>query len=297
MKRPTITSVTSYLNQIFEDKRPFLVSCYRGQSDQTWELKPSVLRGLKPNAETKILSELLLEAPSEFGSDKLMFDKLVRAQHYGLPTRLLDVSLNPLVGLFFACNEEEHWKKDGSVQIFRFHRDGRVKSADSDTVSLLCNLAKLDDNEKTAIRDHIRAHKTGKWSNEKLTKFRELPAMRRLNQFIRDEKPYFLDIANPTDLIRYFFVHPRKNNRRVIAQSGAFIAAGLLEYRAATRSAGFKYDELPIPAKSKKTILDQLAQLNITQRTMYPEIEYTSRYIKAKWKASDGAETATPGRV
>ena len=214
MKCPIITSVTSYLKQIFNDKRPYLVSCYRGQSDQTWELKPSVLRGLKPNAETKILSELLLEAPSEFGSDKLMFDKLVRAQHYGLPTRLLDVSLNPLVGLFFACNEEEHWQKNGSVQIFRFDRNDRVKSADSDTVSLLRNLSKLNDDEKTVIHDHIRANKVGKWSNEKLTSFRELPAMRRLNQFIRDEKPYFLDIANPTDLIRYFFVHPRKKQSK-----------------------------------------------------------------------------------
>jgi hypothetical protein len=29
-----------------------------------------------------------------------MFDKLVRMQHFGLPTRLLDVSLNALVALY-----------------------------------------------------------------------------------------------------------------------------------------------------------------------------------------------------
>ncbi|MBW4236742.1 FRG domain-containing protein [Enterobacter roggenkampii] len=33
--------------------------------------------------------------PNEFSSDKTMFDRLVRMQHFGLPTRLLDVTSNP----------------------------------------------------------------------------------------------------------------------------------------------------------------------------------------------------------
>ena len=38
---------------------------------------------------------------------------LIWAQHHGMPTRLLDWSENPLVGLYFAC--EKNFKEDGAV--------------------------------------------------------------------------------------------------------------------------------------------------------------------------------------
>lgn len=258
--------------------------CYRGQSDVAWKVRPSVMRELKPDAENQILSELLVEAPSEFGSDKSMFDKLVRAQHYSLPTRLLDVSLNPLVGLYFACNEEEHQQKNGVVQVFDFQRN-REKFADSDTVSIICNLSRLSDNERKKISTKYNAVGTRlvDWSESDIEDFRLMPEIQRLMQFVRVEKPYFLDVVNPSDLFRYYFVYPSKNNKRVIAQSGAFIAAGLLEYRSLKKSVGLKHKEILIPAECKENIIIQLDALNINSRSMFPEIEFTSKYIKRKW--------------
>ena len=111
----------SYLTAIYSfSHSPSILSCYRGQDDKTWAVRPSVMRKLRADAESNILSELLVEAPSEFGADKNMFDKLVRAQHYSLPTRLLDVTLNPLVGLYFACSDEKLSVVDGVVHIFNF---------------------------------------------------------------------------------------------------------------------------------------------------------------------------------
>lgn len=73
-------NLISYLTLMYElAGAPTGPRCYRGQSDNAWEVKPSVMRELKPDAENQILSELLVEAPNEFGSDKSMFDKLVRA--------------------------------------------------------------------------------------------------------------------------------------------------------------------------------------------------------------------------
>lgn len=277
----TAHDIASYLSNIFDltEKLPH-VRCYRGQANIEWDLKPSVIRGLRPNAESQILSELLLEAPGEFSAEKSMFDKLVKAQHYGLPTRLLDVSLNPLVALYFACADVDHVQQNGCVQIFDFPNH-RVKFADSDAVSLICNLARLSDEERAEIYEERRPILN--WNKDTTLAFRKLMPMRRLLQFIRIEKPYFLDKARPSDLFKYFFVHPAKANRRVIAQSGAFIAAGLLEYRAPEKSKGLTVKKIHISATHKSSILKQLDILNINSRSLFPEIEFASKYIKEKW--------------
>jgi hypothetical protein len=242
------------------------------------------MRSLKKGAENQILSELLVEAPNEFGGDKSMFDKLVRAQHYSLPTRLLDVSLNPLVALYFACEEKEHFEKNGIVQIFDFTKT-RVKFSDSDTISIICNLSRLSDRERVNIKEEYSSHQRSKaWTDDELDIFRAKPEIKRLMQFVRVEKPYFLDQVNPKDLFRYFFVYPTKNNKRVIAQSGAFIAAGLLEYNAPENSIGLDLEAITIPKECKNDIIKQLDTININSRSMFPEIEFASKYIQNKWR-------------
>ena len=83
------------------------LKCFRGQRDSSW---PNVAGIFRPDLkellenEKRAVRDLISVHPHEFASDETMFDKLVRMQHFGLPTRLLDVSLNALVALYFATD-------------------------------------------------------------------------------------------------------------------------------------------------------------------------------------------------
>lgn len=63
------------------------------------------------NVEHNLLSEPLRRAPNEFSGMLDEFEIMEKYQHYGLCTRLLDITTNPLVALYFAClphGEEEY---------------------------------------------------------------------------------------------------------------------------------------------------------------------------------------------
>lgn len=289
-----VVDVPSYLKKVFKiTENSIGTTCYRGQSCSHWKLEPSVMRGLKPDAENKIISELLLEAPEEFGADKSMFDKLVRAQHYGLPTRLVDVSFNPLVALYFACEDKKHLETEGVVHIFDFSAR-RVKYADSDTVSLICNLAQQSDSEREILEAEGKKYKNPNNDFSDYSEFQELDATTRLMHFVRAEKAYFQNCVKPNDLSRYYLVHPKKNNKRVVAQSGAFIAAGLLHYKGVSLSKGFDVKTIKINKDAKSVITEQLKAININSKTMFPEIENVSKFIKEKWvQTSEGTPCLT----
>ena len=69
-----------------------------------------------------------------------LFEKLVKLQHYGYSTRLLDLTANALVALYFAAWNEQHYKKDGELIILDIP-DEQIKYGDSDTVSILAAIS------------------------------------------------------------------------------------------------------------------------------------------------------------
>jgi len=96
---------------------------FRGVSDKDYDLIPSIARGTKSGThldinalENNLIAEFKrLSIPELKKIPSLDIEWLYLAQHYGLPTRLLDWSSNPMVGLFFAvCSNEE---KDGALYI------------------------------------------------------------------------------------------------------------------------------------------------------------------------------------
>ncbi len=103
---------------------------FRGQSSSEYKLIPSIGRLFKEGQEG-VLKQYEKEIFEDFKRKYSLFtdarpknDKefLFLAQHYGLPTRLLDWTYNPLIALFFACCS--NMDKDGVVyQSYEFSRN------------------------------------------------------------------------------------------------------------------------------------------------------------------------------
>lgn len=91
---------------------------FRGQENQQFKLLPSIGRGHIIEQERNLIELSKYRLPNIFKSDLIPIDLLALLQHYGIPTRLLDVTSNPLVALYFAASGIQ---SDGEVFAFEYN--------------------------------------------------------------------------------------------------------------------------------------------------------------------------------
>jgi hypothetical protein len=97
---------------------------WRGHGDAEWLLRPHVFRGdpeypdVPKYDECALIGNFQVRAPTRSHTRTPepddYFGWLFLAQHYGLPTRLLDWTENPLVALYFAVLSQEE-ARDGCI--------------------------------------------------------------------------------------------------------------------------------------------------------------------------------------
>jgi hypothetical protein len=248
----------SQIAGIEKDKR---VLFYRGQSDKTYSLVPSVFRKGLLNKEHILIQDLLLKSPENFSGIDDAFERLIKMQHYNLPTRLLDVTMNPLVALFFACNE--NMDKDGEVIVFYDY----MEHPSTVNAKSLVSLAEYSGSSE-----------------------------RQMLGFLTDKGLTNLELGGLTKLTHIPIEAP-ESNERIKRQHGAFIIFGIHGEKDGNLYQKTNFDlrtllvkdfgdgiprSIIIPKETKIPLIRELDAIGINHAFLFPELEHQALYIRTK---------------
>jgi len=159
-----------------------------------------------------------MACPNDFSNCKSAFDYLVKMQHYDLPTRLLDITSNPLAALYFSCiSNNGKGGKNGEVVVYEIPNE-KIKYYSSDTASVIANIAKRPNDLSISS---LKSIDRKAWIDKKYYS-------RYLHE-IQEEKPYFKDEIEIEHIESVICVQPKLENQRLIKQSGSFLLFGINE--------------------------------------------------------------------
>lgn len=259
---------------------------FRGQDAEFWDIEPSVFRNGMLSVEYKLMQIPLQKIPIEFKEFNTDFDIMTKYQHYGMCTRLLDLTTNPLVALYFACKQhgEEEYTNGDEIESHEpygvvYYTQNYYPSMPTDLeVQIVSALAKYDLTGKNKVEDVLTNLKRDRIIDE-------------------ETKNKWLEKENFSEFVKIiqknYMVTPTYTNERLRKQSGVFLLASLFTISNGKDIANsviskskddlrkeFEKDFFFVRGENKEAILKELDLYNINEATLFPELEHQLSYIK-----------------
>lgn len=225
-----------------DEEQKYLCNIYEWDLEHPVELQYALLERFRRYASSHNLSESFSTAT---GGPPSLDEWLCIAQHHGLPTLLLDWSLNPLIGLYFAVRDVSRHEESGALWYLKLKK--RIERNES-TVRL---------REKTSEINRILLKTEDRYSNQRFKN----------------------KIPHPRVIVPWVF------NNRIEAQHGRFTYSGErhikvgLEDITDDKKPWTTLNWFEVPARNKNKIKRELEKIQIHERTLFPGLDGLARYL------------------
>lgn len=280
-----VKSLPDFLEQVFSNKAiefyhdvADLRIMYRGQSNIGWNPLPAAFRTREDFLNEHFYIREYERQLSKECAGKTSIEILIDAQHYGIPTRLLDVTSNPLVALYFACSGHENEGTASDGVVIQFAPAGVFMQYD-----VTCSV----------YAEYVRRYKDGIHFSAAWKQGLTIAVQQSDSRFSFNASQAVKKMLSnePAQL----FLLPKYTNDRIAAQSGAFLlsATPFVEREDPGFGNGvFLYpDEVKedferkidyryvIPSGLKECFLSQLDSIGINEARLFPDVEHRAKSI------------------
>jgi hypothetical protein len=271
-----LISQDMWMGDIGRHRSPYV---FRGVDDEAFSLETSINRFVGDSGEWH-LEPLLLRnfaqyARSEIDEPRSVWHLLAIAQHYGLPTRLLDWSFSPLVAAYFATRngDTEH---DGAIWAVDYRKlHAELPDSYRDV---------LEGTETYMLDTHLLSNATLEYALPEDADGDEPAPARDLNEVSRVTELWQEQWAPDDDPEAQYvmFFRPPAIDDRIVTQSAVFSFQSdprlILDQWLADRPDCYR--KIVIPGERKLEFRDKLDQLNVNHRTLFPGLEGLATWLR-----------------
>ncbi len=261
-----LSDYIKYIEQFTEGYYHSHSFLFRGESRTDYSLIPALYRTttnrgityktyMKKDNKRNIIHQFVSEAMSytDFISAEDIFRWVQYAQHFGVPTRLLDWTANPLVALYFACCSNPH----ANGKIYILHPDFYAQITNK--------------NDKNNMMDKILKDEVYKTIWEKKKTF-SYPVI---------FKPYYFDKRMSAQSSWFMVWGEKKTTLDKIIEELEIDGKGSSHFRKrdsngvtiVTTKEDTALSTIVIPSENKNTILHELNRVNINKATLFPGLD------------------------
>lgn len=240
--------------------------------------------------EDELYQEAMRLNVASFTEDRTMCERIARMQHYRLPTRFADLSVNAFLPALFACGgcsdkPGGYPDDDGFIRVVKVARH-KMKPFTSDTIAAISCLPLVQ-------RERI---------------YPSIPdGLGYLTYEVAKERPGFYsereweDIGKQLreDIQKVWAFKPLMNNPRIRNQGGLFLAFGCRDGKEPLHPTFSEHDYtnpnapsygiaqvgfVRIAAKAKPDILEQLRMFGMTEEAVYPELSDVCKTLDKRFQ-------------